>query len=90
VAQYYVMSSQLKAISMKLSTAEINQSMVDALKGVNTVMEKVNASMDIHSIQQVLKEFAKQSEKMEMQQEMVSTHSVYRLQYHLLLIMNLT
>ncbi len=57
---------------MKLSTAEINQSMVDALKGVNTVMEKVNASMDIHSIQQVLKEFSKQSEKMEMQQEMVS------------------
>jgi hypothetical protein len=56
---------------MKLSTAEINQSMVDALKGVNIVMEKVNASMDVHSIQQVLKEFAKQSEKMEMQQEMV-------------------
>ena len=47
--------------------------MVDALKGVNNVMEKVNASMDIHSIQQVLKEFAKQSEKMEMQQEMVSS-----------------
>jgi len=52
---------------MKLSTAEINQSMVDALKGVNTVMEKVNASMDIHHIQEVLKEFAKNSEKMEMQ-----------------------
>lgn len=66
------MASQLKAISMKLSTAEINQSMVEALQGVNKVMEKVNASMDIHSIQQVLKEFAKQSEKMEMQQEMVT------------------
>ena len=61
---------------MKLSTAEINQSMVDALKGVNKVMEKVNASMDIHSIQEVLKEFAKQSEKMEMQQEMVSYQTV--------------
>lgn len=60
---------------MKLSTAEINQSMVDALKGVNKVMEKVNASMDIHSIQEVLKEFAKQSEKMEMQQEMVSINT---------------
>eukprot|EP00347_Sterkiella_histriomuscorum_P009570 403340698 len=72
VGQYYVMASQLKAISMKLSTAEINQSMVDALKGVNKVMEKVNASMDIHSIQEVLKEFAKQSEKMEMQQEMMN------------------
>jgi len=44
------MASQLKAISMKLSTAEINQSMVDALKGVNKVMEKVNANMDIHAI----------------------------------------
>ena len=57
---------------MKLSTAEINASMVDALKGVNNVMEKVNQSMDIHSIQECLKEFAKNSEKMEMQQEMMS------------------
>ena len=61
------MTSQLKAISMRLSTAEINSTMVDALKGVNKVMEKVNAQMDIHSIQEVLKEFAKQSEKMDMQ-----------------------
>ena len=44
------MASQLKAISMRLSTAEINQSMVDALKGVNTVMEKVNDNMDISTI----------------------------------------
>ena len=62
---------------MKLSTAEINQSMVDALKGVNSVMEKVNGSMDIHAIQEVLKEFAKNSEKMEMQQEMVSILSLW-------------
>ena len=72
VNQYYIMTSQLKAISMKLSTAEINSSMVEALKGVNHVMEKVNESMDISSIQQVLREFAKNSEKMEMQGEMMS------------------
>ena len=66
------MTSQLKAISMRLSTAEINSTMVDALKGVNKVMERVNQQMDVHSIREVLKEFAKQSEKMEMQQEMVS------------------
>ena len=35
-------------------------------------MEKVNQTMDVASIQQVLKEFAKNSEKMEMQQEMMS------------------
>ena len=50
--------------------------MVDALKGVNSVMERVNKSMDVHSIREVLKEFAKQSEKMEMQQEMVSIHQL--------------
>lgn len=66
VNQYYNMTSQLKAISMRLSTAEINSTMVDALKGVNKVMEKVNAQMDVHSIQEVLKEFSKQSEKMDM------------------------
>jgi len=51
---------------MRLSTAEINQTMVDALKGVNKVMERVNQSMDISSIRDVLKEFAKQSEKMDL------------------------
>ncbi len=35
-------------------------------------MEKVNQTMDVHAIQQILKEFAKNSEKMEMQQEMMA------------------
>ena len=72
VSQYYVMSSQLKAISMRLSTAEISQTMVDALQGVNKVMEKVNANMDVQSIRECLKEFNKQSEKLEMQGEMMN------------------
>lgn len=33
--------------------------MVDALKGANKVMESVNESMDVSSIQAVLKEFSK-------------------------------
>ena len=57
---------------MKMSTANMNQNMIDALKGVNTVMANVNQDMDISGIREVLKEFAKQSEKMEMQQEMMS------------------
>lgn len=56
---------------MRLSTAEMSSSMIEALKGVNKVMERVNQQMDIHSIQDALKEFAKNSEKMEMQSEMV-------------------
>ena len=42
-------------------------------------MERVNAQMDVASIRECLKEFAKQSEKMEMQQEMVSLYCLFRI-----------
>ena len=61
VNQYYTMISQLKSIEMQLATATINQNMVDALKGANTVMANVNKEMDISQISQVLKEFSKES-----------------------------
>ena len=72
VNQYYTMISQLKAIEMQLNTATINNNMVNALKGVNQVMGSVNETMDMAQIRQVMKEFAKESAKMEMQQEMMS------------------
>ena len=46
--------------------------MIDALKGVNKVMTSVNEQMDMGQIRDVLREFAKQSEKMEMQSEMMN------------------
>eukprot|EP00352_Strombidinopsis_acuminata_P008517 CAMPEP_0176372612 /NCGR_PEP_ID=MMETSP0126-20121128/25504_1 /TAXON_ID=141414 ORGANISM="Strombidinopsis acuminatum, Strain SPMC142" /NCGR_SAMPLE_ID=MMETSP0126 /ASSEMBLY_ACC=CAM_ASM_000229 /LENGTH=47 /DNA_ID= /DNA_START= /DNA_END= /DNA_ORIENTATION= len=46
--------------------------MIDALKGVNKVMTSVNENMDMNSIREVLKEFAKESEKMDMQSEMMN------------------
>ena len=46
--------------------------MVDAMKGVTKVMTKVNQNMDVSNIRECLTEFAKQSEKMEMQGEMIS------------------
>ncbi len=57
---------------MKLSTMGINMEMMDAMKGVTKVMTKVNDSMDVKSIRECLTEFAKQSEKMEMQGEMIA------------------
>ena len=46
--------------------------MVNALKGVNNVMSKVNENMDMTQIRQICSEFAKESEKMGMQQEMMN------------------
>ena len=72
ITNYYSMSAQLKAISMKLATVETNQSMVDGLKGVTKVMGQVNENMNIKNIQETLKEFQKQSDKMGMQEEMMN------------------
>ena len=57
---------------MVMSQARINQEMVNALKGVNSVMSSVNENMDMNQIRQICSEFAKQSEKMGMQQEMMN------------------
>ena len=61
-----MMSSQLKAISMKLETAGTSATMVEAMKGVTGVMSKVNEDMNVSNIKDTLKEFAKESEKLDM------------------------
>ena len=41
------MKSQLSSIAMVMSSARINQQMVSAMKGVNSVMANVNENMDM-------------------------------------------
>ena len=66
------MSSQLKAISMKMSTMSSYQEIVKSLGGTAKVMEQMNEEMDISQISNVLKTFQKESMKAEMKQEAVS------------------
>ena len=46
VKQTYVMCSQLKGIEFMLDNAQMNQAMLTSLKGVNSVMGKLNADMN--------------------------------------------
>ena len=71
VTQYYAMSSQLKAMSMKMSTQASYQEIVKSLAGSTHVLQQMNDQMDISSIQQVLKEFNKEQMKSEMKTDMV-------------------
>ena len=48
--QMYMMKSQLTSIQIVLSSARINQQMVDAMKGCSSVMTSVNENMDINGI----------------------------------------
>ena len=88
------MTSQLKALSMKIATMQTTSEIAGALKGATSTMSEVNKTMDIKDIQNVLKEFSKESQKLELGQEAVSiqynTHSHYHylsypiLSYHIL------
>ncbi len=60
---------------MQLSTLQINAQMMESMKGVNKVMGKVNEEMSVKNIQEVIREFSKNSEKFGLQQEMVSRQS---------------
>ena len=46
--------------------------MMESLKGVNTVMQQVNGSMNMQDMTKVMKEFSMETEKMGMQQEMMN------------------
>ena len=71
VTQYYSMSSQLKGLSMKMSTMASYQEIVKSMGSSTKVLTMMNEKMDVKEIQNVLKEFTKESMKADMNQEMV-------------------
>lgn len=69
--QYLLMQSQLKSIGLQVATLQTQAEINDALRGATSTMTKVNDSMNIKEIQQVMKQFAKNSEAMGVKMEMV-------------------
>ena len=49
----------------------MNAQMLQSLKGCTSVMQNVNASMNIQDMNKVMKNFAMETEKMGLQQEMM-------------------
>ena len=66
------MKAQLQAISNMLSTLQITSQMMESMQGVNKVMTRVNEQMDVKSINTLIREFSKNSEKFNLQNELVS------------------
>ena len=71
VNMYYTMASQMRVIETQLGAAQMNAQMVESLKGVNSVMQNVNAAMNPAQMNKIMKDFAMETEKMGMQQEMM-------------------
>ncbi|CAH8495382.1 unnamed protein product [Heterobilharzia americana] len=66
------MHSNLTALSMKVQTIKSTATMANAMKQVALTMRRMNASMQLPQIQRIMMEFEKQTEMMEMKEEMMA------------------
>ena len=64
--QFMMMSSQLKSMTMQITSMHTQQTIMQALKGSSAVMSKINDDMDVAAIRDVLKQFNKEMGKAEM------------------------
>lgn len=71
ITRTYQMRTQLQSVSMQLATMRTNEAMASAMGNVVGIMAKMNQSMNLPQMQNVLMQFEMEHGKMEMTQEMM-------------------
>eukprot|EP00164_Ancoracysta_twista_P000780 GFYU01001024.1.p1 GENE.GFYU01001024.1~~GFYU01001024.1.p1 ORF type:complete len:243 (-),score=70.99 GFYU01001024.1:280-1008(-) len=71
VDKFYKMRTQLQGIGLRLQTVSSTQTMQECMRGVTQVMMGMNKSVNLPAMQKIMMEFEKQSEQMDMREEMV-------------------
>merc|ERR1719177_49125 len=72
VKKFMLMKANIQAVSLKIQTLKSQNSMAQAMKGVTNAMMSMNKQMKLPEIQKIMQEFEKQSEIMDMKEEMMS------------------
>jgi len=65
------LSAQLRAISLQMTSMQSTQAISEAMKKVTRSMATLNKQVKLPALQSVMREFAKQSEALDMKQEMI-------------------
>ncbi|CAK4076921.1 unnamed protein product [Aphanomyces euteiches] len=71
ITKFYTMRSQLQAVALRMETAKSAEAMTSALQGTTKVMKAMAKTMNLPKLNKIMMEYTKESEKMEMQQEML-------------------
>merc|ERR1719376_1577236 len=71
VKKFIMMKTQITAVSLKIQTLKSQDAMANAMKGVTKAMGRMNKQMSLPQMQKVMMEFQKQSEMMDMKQEIM-------------------
>ena len=69
--KFMLMKANIQAVSLKITTLKSNHAMAQAMKGVTKAMATMNKKMNLPEIQKIMMEFEKQSEMMDMKEEMM-------------------
>ncbi|XP_074652789.1 charged multivesicular body protein 2a-like [Tubulanus polymorphus] len=72
VKKFILMKANIQAVSLKIQTLRSNNTMAQAMKGVTKAMQTMNKQLKLPQIQKIMMEFEKQSEIMDMKEEMMN------------------
>lgn len=72
VKKFMLMKANIQAVSLKIQTLKSQNTMAMAMKGVTQAMQNMNRQMNMPQIQKILMDFEKQSEIMDMKEEMIN------------------
>ncbi|CAH0390767.1 unnamed protein product [Bemisia tabaci] len=70
--KFMLMKANIQAVSLKVQTLRSQNAMADAMRGVTKAMQSMNRQMNLPQIQRILQEFEKQSEIMDMKEEVMN------------------
>jgi charged multivesicular body protein 2A len=72
IKKFMLMKANIQAVALKVQTLRSQNAMADAMRGVTKAMQNMNKQMNLPQIQKILQEFEKQSEIMDMKEEMMN------------------
>jgi len=72
VKKFILMKANIQAVSLKVQTLRSQNAMAMAMKGVTRALQSMNKQMNLPQIQRIMADFEKQSEIMDMKEEMMN------------------
>ncbi len=72
IKKFILMRANIQAVSLKIQTLKSQNAMAQAMGGVTRAMGAMNKQMKLPQIQKIMMEFEKQSEMMNMKEEMMT------------------
>ncbi|PAV56794.1 hypothetical protein WR25_07168 [Diploscapter pachys] len=71
IKKFIMMKANIQAVSLKVQTLKSQDAMAQAMKGVTRAMQSMNKQLNLPQIQKIMMEFEKQSEIMDMKEEIM-------------------